>query len=186
MSSPCLRLTCYPPSTIPSDRDRGRNDVYGHEGLQPIELRQLVGLALSNSVPRPDRSASATLTVSPAAVDGAVAITVQAQSMSDLRSLEVLEGCDVIYSHSNQPDYRETTERVAIAAAFQASRQSPVRLTGAIRWHGAPSLRVRSSKNWPPEDIPEPSAWFYADESITHWPIIRYATSVARMLPCRD
>ncbi|MGI6354319.1 MAG: LamG domain-containing protein [Lentisphaerae bacterium] len=149
------------------------------EGLQPIELRANWNwdyVWVKQPLRDLDRSASATLTVSPAAVDGAVAITVQAQSMSDLRSLEVLEGCDVIYSHSNQPDYRETTERVAIAAAFQASRQSPVRLTGAIRWHGAPSLRVRSSKNWPPEDIPEPSAWFYADESITHWPIIRYAT----------
>lgn len=149
------------------------------DGLQPIELRANWNwdyVWIKQPLRDLDRTAGATLVVSPAAVAGAVAITVQAKSATDLRSVEILEGCDVIYSHSERPDYRETPERVVIAAVFQASRQSPVLLKGAVRWHGAPSLRVRGPNNWPPEDMPEPSTWAYADEPVAHWPVARYAS----------
>lgn len=149
------------------------------EGLQPIELRANWNwdyVWVKQPLRDLDRTASATLAITPGAADGAVAITVQAKSAAALRSLEILEGCDVIYSHSDLPDYRETADRVVIAAAFQASRQAPLLLNGAIRWHGAPSLRVRAPKNWPPEDISEPSVWNYADEPVGHWPVTRFAS----------
>lgn len=147
-------------------------------GLQPIELRASWNwdyIWIKQPLRDLDQNTRTAITARPASVEGAVEITVQAESASDLRSVEIVEGCDVIYSHSELQDYRETTDEVAIAAVFQASMLGPATISGAVRWHGAPSLRLRNPQQWPPQNLEEATAWTFGGESITHWAVHRHA-----------